>query len=275
MGGPVTGDVSSPELWIAALRQRGYRAAYCPLTPDADDTMLRAYRDAAAEAGIVIAEVGAWCNPISPDEATRRTAMETCKRGLELAERIGARCCVNISGSRGKIWDGPDPQNLMPETFELIVATVCEILDAVQPRHTFYTLETMPWAYPNSVESYLQLIQAIDRPQFGVHLDPVNLVCSPQHYFDNAALLRHCFSTLGPHIRSCHAKDIALAPRLTVHLDEVRPGLGHLDYAVYLRELANLEGEVPLMLEHLPDAQEYLLAAAYLRSIATEVGLTF
>jgi sugar phosphate isomerase/epimerase len=81
--------------------------------------------------------------------------------------------------------------------------------------------------------------------------------------------LRDCFAKLGPWIKSCHAKDITLAPRLTVHLDEARPGLGGLDYPTFLRELRRLDSEIPLLLEHLPNADEYVLAADYIRSIAT------
>ena len=56
--------------------------------------------------------------------------------------------------------------------------------------------------------------------------------------------------------------------RLTVHLDETRPGCGGLDYPVYLRELAKLDPEIPLMLEHLPNEEEYRMAADHLRSVA-------
>ncbi|MGC8862642.1 MAG: sugar phosphate isomerase/epimerase family protein, partial [Armatimonadota bacterium] len=172
-------------------------------------------------------------------------------------------------------WDGPHPANLTPDTFSLIVETVREIIDAVRPRRTFYTRETMPWMYPDSPQSYLELIRAVDRPAFGVHLDPVNLVCSPQRYFDNAGLIRECFQLLGPYIKSCHAKDVTLWDKLTTHIDEVRPGLGALDYETYLTELAKLGPDVPLMLEHLPTAEEYSLAAGYIRSVADRLGLSF
>ena len=77
--------------------------------------------------------------------------------------------------------------------------------------------------YPDSPDSYLELIKAIDRPAFAVHLDPVNIICSPQLFYSNGAFLRECFTKLGPYIKGCHAKDIALGETLTVHLTEVRP----------------------------------------------------
>lgn len=263
----------TPEEWVAAVRRHGYRAAYCPVGTGADDATVAAYARAAQEADIVIAEVGAWSNPLSPDPAEREAAREKCRASLALADRIGARCCVNIAGSRGKKWDGPHPDNLTGETFDLLVETVRSILDAVEPTRTFYTLETMPWMYPDSPESYLRLVEAIDRERFAVHLDPVNLVCSPRRYFGNAALIRECFALLGPRIQSCHAKDILLSENLTTHLDEVRPGLGGLDYAVFLRELSRLDPDTPLMLEHLPSEEEYARAADHVRSVAAAEGL--
>ncbi|MGC8779712.1 MAG: sugar phosphate isomerase/epimerase family protein [Anaerolineae bacterium] len=274
LGAPVFEPYSDPDAWIAAVQRRGYRAAYCPVKPEADAETIRAYARAAEAADIVIAEVGAWSNPLSPDAATRAAAIAKCQAGLALADAIGARCCVNIAGSRGAKWDGPHPADLTPETFDLIVQTVREIIDAVRPTRTFYTLEPMPWMYPDSADSYLALIRAIDRPHFAVHLDIVNLVNSPQRYFDNAGLIRECVAKLGPWIKSCHAKDIVLADRLTVHLDEVRPGLGGLDYRTLLRELDTLDPDLPLMLEHLPGQEEYDAAARYVREIAQATGVT-
>lgn len=273
LGGPLFGDCTHPDQWIAELRKWGYRAAYAPVDHSACDELVGYFVRAAREAGIVIAEVGAWSNPMHPDETKRKEAIELCKNRLNLAERLGARCCVNIAGSRGEPWDGPDPKNLTEETFDLIVETTRGIIDAVAPKRTFFTLECMPWMYPDSPDSYLQLIKAIGRPQFAVHLDPVNLVCSPQRYFGNGALIRECVEKLGQYIKSCHAKDIALASKLTTHLDEVRLGLGGLDYRAYLRELNKLDPDLPLMLEHLPAEEDYRQAAAHVRAVAKEEGI--
>jgi len=272
LGGPTFEKHEDPDGWVKALKKLGYSATYCPVSAQAENDLVNAYARAAKEANIIIAEVGAWSNPISPVEKTRRAAQEKCRRQLALADRIGAKCCVNISGSRDERWDGPSPDNLTEETFDMIVETTRAIIDDVKPTRTYFTLETMPWAYPDSPDSYLRLLRAIDRKRFAVHLDPVNLVCSPQRYFSNGELIRECFRKLGPHIRSCHAKDILLQRKLTTHLDEVRPGLGGLDYATFLKELSKIPG-TPLMLEHLPNAKEYRLAAEHIRQVAERVGL--
>lgn len=270
LGAPIFGNASDPQQWAQLVLAHGYRAAYCPVDHKADDAMVQAYAEAAQRHDIVIAEVGAWSNPLSSDEATRQKAIAYCQAQLDLADRIGARCCVNITGSRGAQWDGPDAANLTPDTFDLIVETTREIIDAVKPTRTFFTLETMPYLYPDSPQSYLRLLEAIDRPANAVHLDPVNLINNPERYFHNGDFLRECFALLGARIRSVHAKDVLMESRLLVHINEVRPGLGTLDYAAFLRETDKLDPDTPLMLEHLPNAEEYALAADYVRQIAAQ-----
>ncbi|MBK6284221.1 MAG: TIM barrel protein [Draconibacterium sp.] len=269
LGGPVFAKYSNPEEWISALHELNYKAAYCPVQPGVSSDEIKLYKNAAQKANIIVAEVGAWSNPIDPDDMKSKAAIEKCINALQLADEIGANCCVNISGSRNpEKWAGPHIDNLTAGTFDLIVETTRKIIDAVNPKNTFYALETMPWAYPDSVDSYEKLIKAIDRERFGVHLDPVNLVVSPQVYFKNGEMISEAFKKLGPFIKSCHAKDILLLEdELTPHLPEVRAGLGKLNYTVYLKELSKLN-IIPLMLEHLNTKEEYILAASYIRSVA-------
>lgn len=263
-----------PHAWISALRASGYRASPLPLDPATPESEIDEFLAAAREADIVIREVGAWSNPISPDPTEAKAAIAKCQEKLRWAERIGARCCVNIVGSRNPTkWDGPHRENFTSETFDLIVASTREIVDAVQPTRTFYTLETMPWIFPSSPDEYLELLRAIDRPGVAVHLDPVNMINSPARYYDNASFLRESFAKLGPYIKACHAKDIILQEKLTVHLDECVPGTGALDYAVYLSELEALDPDIPLTLEHMA-AEEYPLAVAHIQGIAATLGIS-
>ncbi|MCG3180865.1 MAG: hypothetical protein BIFFINMI_03228 [Phycisphaerae bacterium] len=273
LGGPVQADWRDAQAWVAAHRSAGYSAAYFPGDPKMTEAEERALADAARRAGLVLAEVGAWSNPLSSDSAARREALNKCKRMLARADRVAARCCVNITGSRGAKWDGPDPRDLTDETFDMIVASVRDIIDSVKPVRSFYTLETMPWMYPDSAESYQRLLKAIDRPAAAVHLDPVNLICSPRLFFDTGAVIRDFVARLGPRIRSCHGKDILLRNNLTTHLDEVPPGQGGLDYPCYLGELSRLDPDTPLMLEHMKPEQ-YPAAAEHVRRVAARVGVT-
>ena len=273
LGGAIFEEFSDPDTWACAVKRAGWRAAYCPLGPEAPDDLVRAYEQAAVRAGVVIAEVGVWNNPLAQDESERKAALEKCKACLNLADRIGAACCVNVAGSLGPIWHGPDPRDLTDEAFDAVVQTVREIIDAVEPSRTFYTLETMPWMLPTSADDYLRLIAAIDRPAFAVHFDPVNMICSPRLYYNNGAFIADFIEKLGPRIKSCHAKDVVMSNDFIVHITETRAGLGSLDYRAFLTHLAALDHDVPLMIEHLATADEYAAAAEYIRSVAAEAGV--
>lgn len=272
-GGPLFEDCSDPDRWIAALRKKGYTAAYCPVGKEATSDVVKSFSDAASKAGMTISEVGAWSNPMDPDSQKSKEAIEHCRKQLALADEIGARCCVNITGSRGEPWASHHPKNLTQETFDLIVQVTRSIIDAVKPKRSFYTLETMPWMYPDSIQSYSDLYHAIDREQCAVHFDPVNLINCPSRYYGNGALIHKFVDRLGAMIKSCHAKDIIMKPEFMVHLDECRPGTGSLDYATFLGEIHQLPDEVPIMLEHLPNEAEYDLAAEYVRSVAKKEGI--
>jgi len=263
LGGPVFGW-TDPLSWVQAHRDWGYGAAYFP--SHVEDPI--AYARSAHDAGLVIAEVGVWNNVLSPDEETRRTAVDRAIEMLQLAELVGARCCVNIAGSRGHRWDGPHAADLAPDSLDLVAESVRTIIDAVNPTNTKYSLETMPYMHPDSVESALKLIDAVDRPAFGIHFDPVNLINSPRRFFENGAFVEDFVSKLAGHITAVHLKDIVLEPKLTVHLQEVRPGLGHLDmHRLFLAMDKYLDPAIPALLEHLPSEEEYRLANEYVRSL--------
>lgn len=253
----------------------GYSAAQCPAVSLEQPERIKAIREAFERYDLCLAEVGVWNNMLDPDPSKRRANLEANIYKLALAEEIGALCCVNIAGSfNPSCWDGPHPHNLSEEAFEMTVENVRQIIDAVKPRRSFYTLETMPWVIPDSPDSYLRLIEAVDRPMFGVHLDPVNMINCPSRYYDNARFLSECFAKLGKWIVSCHAKDTLLAEQLTVQLLEVRPGLGALDYRTFLTELNSLPRNIPLIIEHLPQ-EEYPLAQQYVLEQAHSCGLHF
>ncbi|MCX6238954.1 MAG: TIM barrel protein [Bacteroidia bacterium] len=274
LGGPVPVNFSDPSEWVKAVKYLKYSAAYCPVQPGVSGELIRSFRAEAKKSNILIAEVGAWSNTLDPKETVRKDAIKKNIEALQLADEIGASCCVNISGARGEIWDGPYPGNYTTETFNMIVETVRYIIDQVKPISAFYTLEPMPYMLPDSPDSCIELIKAVNRKQFAVHLDPVNMISSPQKYYNNAAFLKECFTKLGPYIKSIHAKDITILPKLTVHLEERRPGLGSLDYAIFLQEASKLK-DIPFMLEHLEKQEEYKLAADYVRSVGEKVGIVF
>jgi sugar phosphate isomerase/epimerase len=276
LGGPIFLKSDDPVELAREHRRLGYSAAYCPNVRVEETDRVRAIEKAFAAEKVAIAEVGAWKNILDPDPAKRKENLEYVTQRLALAEAVGAMCCVDIAGSYNPdVWYGPHPKNLSKEFFDATVENCRNIIDAVKPKRTYFTIEMMGWSVPNSPEQYVQLIRAVDRPAFGVHMDPCNAVNCPERFYNNSAFFSNCIRKLGKWIRSCHAKDLDWKPELQMHFVEVIPGRGHMDYKTYLRELALLPQQPPLMLEHLKTAAEYKEGADYIRRQGTEIGVAF
>ena len=275
-GGPLFGvDMLDPDAVAAACRECGYSAIYCPdLDPD-DEARCVDYGEAIRARGLMVAEAGVWIRLVGPDAAETKANVDKAIRRMRVAELTGAKCCVDIAGSfHPESWHGAHPANVGEEMFEAAVVVARTILDAVRPTRAKFTYEMMQWTLPDSADSYLRLLEAVDRPMFGVHLDPTNLINSPRRYYDTGAVIRECVGKLGPHICSCHAKDVALdTTSAIVHLTETRIGTGNLDYAAYLECLDSLGRDVPLMLEHLRTPEDYAAAGHEVRRVAGHLGV--
>lgn len=273
LGGAIFKPYTNGYEWAERVREKGYRAAICPLDATAPDAVIEEYKKAAAEADIVIGEVGVWNNPMHPDPRTRKEAVEFAKRQLLLAEKIEARCCVNITGTYNPdVWYGPHPENFTRKAFDEIVQTTREIIDAVGPVKTFYTFEPSAWLYPDSIETYLELLDAVNRPALAVHWDPVNMMYSPRTYYQNAVFLTECIQRLGPYMKSCHLKDLYMDERFTLYVQERMSGDGILDYPALIRELDRLDPDMPAFVEHMETEEEYDRAGAYVKSVMAQVA---
>ncbi len=164
-----------------------------------DPDLIRAIQKAYAAENVCIAEVGAWKNMLDPDAEKRRQNLEYVVDRCALAEAVGARCCVDIAGSYNPdSWYGPNPKNLSKEFFDATVANCRHVIDSVKPTRTRFTIEMMGWSIPDGPDSYLELIRAVDRKAFGVHLDVCNGINSPRRFYENTAYINECFSQARP-----------------------------------------------------------------------------
>ena len=273
-GGLIFKKWTTPEEWAQAALEAGYSAVYFPVDHTAPTRVIDGFVNAAKAADLTICEIGVWNNLLDPDPQKRAANLSRAIHQLELAEYVRAGCCVNIAGTHNPtVWDGPHPDSFTRATFDEVVETTRRIIDAVRPQHTCYTLEPMPWMLPDSADSCLELIRAVDREAFAAHLDIVNIINTPRKYYDTGAVIREWFDKLGPWIRSCHVKDITLRNDLTVHLEECRPGTGHLDLAAYLTCASRLDDKLCLMLEHMTEESDYIEATRHIKGLAASLGL--
>lgn len=266
---------TSPDAWAKDLRAQGLSAAVFPVEYTSDDALIAQYADACRQHQLLIAEVGAWSNPVSEIAQQREDALKKCKGQLRLAEQLGANCCVNIAGAfGGSRWDGFHRNNYTAEAFDATVRSIQEIIDDVNPKNTFYCMEAMQWMIPDTPAQYLKLMQAVDRDAFAVHIDITNWVYTPQTYLYNHEFINETFDLLGDHVKSCHLKDSLMHEDVTSMLQEVGVGLGKLDIAQYVRRAEALSPEVPMIIEHLSGDEAYYQAIARMKNIAQEANVT-
>lgn len=259
---------SSPVEWAEKLTAIGVNSVILPCSGETPDKVLDQYVQVCRDYGLQIAEVGAWRNVLAADPAQRKENLNYCKRQLAMADYVGARCCVNISGTNGERWDGPYKSNYGADAMKRVVESVQEIIDSVKPQRTFYTLEPMPWMIPDSPEQYLEVMEKVDRKAFAVHMDIVNMIASPERYFFNGDFMEKAFKLLKGKIRACHLKDVLIGETLTLHLSEVSCGKGGLDLKRYMDLAMAEDPEMPLLIEHLNDWDLYLEALQTVRQLA-------
>lgn len=253
----------SADKWAKAQTELGCKSVVFPLNCDAPDALVDEYVNAAKEHDLMIAEVGIWRNAIALDEAERKANLDYSIRQLALADRIGARCCVNVSGSMGPRWDGGYKENFSREAWIKTVKMAQTVIDEVKPQNTYFTLEPMMWMIPNGPKEYLHLIQDVARDRFAVHMDIINMICTPDRYFFNEEFTEEAFLMLGDKIKSCHLKDIRLLEDFTFQLKECACGEGIYNIEKYV-ELANkMDPDMPMIIEHLHSNDDYYKSVEY------------
>lgn len=266
---------ADPDAWAKNARELQYRAVNAPDVSINDTARIKAICEAVERYDLVIAQVGRWVNLLDADPVKRKANIDAVTEGLALADELNAKCCIDIVGSYNpESWDGPHPKNVSEECFEIAVETARKIIDAVKPKRAVFAYEMMGWIIPDSPESSLRLIQAIDRKGYGVNLDIYNMINSPDKFWNNTRLINETFNMLGPWIVGAHAKDLRWQQERNIRFVECPIGEGEFDHATMLNRLATLPQDVPLIIEHMRNREEYLKCRDNLFKVASEIGVS-
>jgi sugar phosphate isomerase/epimerase len=270
---------SDPGKYVAECKRWGYRVAPAPAVRIQEKEKLQAIASEFSGADIKIGEVHAWVSALDPRPEIRRENEDFIVESLAIADELGAACCVTVSGTlddRSEIAsDTPHPDNFKPCTLDAVVDWVGRVLRRANPRRTKLALEMSPWTPLDGPDAYLQILNAVNHPALAVHLDPSNAILNPRMFWSTTDLVNRCFDLLGRRIVSCHAKDLYYGSVVNlrhVNFVEVIPGQGVLDYRTFLRRVEQISPALPVIMEHLPTAEHYASGAAFIRSIAKEIG---
>ena len=127
---------TTPQDWASKHVALGLKSVNFPVSCTDGEDKFMAYKKAADDAGLVIAEVGVWRNTLAADPQERRRWMDYSIEQLSMADAIGAVCCVNVVGTPyGPRWDGGYRGNFSQELWKDAVKMIREI----------------PWPMPFSV----------------------------------------------------------------------------------------------------------------------------
>lgn len=221
---------------------------------------------------MVIYEVGGYTNLIAPDSAELRKNLAALAHCMEVAESVNCAMVGTVAGSRGTTLIDVHPENWTQKTWNLLVSSVKQVLKDTSGMKCVLGMEAQVTSPIDGPVAHKRLMEDVGSDRLKVNLDPVNMI-SLKTYYHTTELIEQCFDLLGEDIYGCHAKDTYIWPdKQTVHVQEVCPGKGVLDYETYLACISRLGWPRALEPEHIPDG-EYPEAKAHIEKIAAKVGV--
>jgi sugar phosphate isomerase/epimerase len=273
-----SGNESFEEM-VKKVRDGGYTSVAVGPDPwhDMKESELAEVRAALKKYDVVVYEVGGYRNMLHTVEEERQKNLKHLARCIEAAEKIGCPMVGTISGSRDpqnlRVDNfAPHPDNWTEATWKLLISGVRQVLKDTAGCKAGLGMEAQVTTNQDTPKSHRRLMDDVGDPRLKVNLDPTNMV-SLATYYHTTELLNECFDLLGEDILGCHAKDTWIIPdQQTVHVQEVCPGRGVMDYETYLVRLSRMKWPRSLLPEHIPGDQ-YIEAKAYIEKVAAKVGV--
>jgi sugar phosphate isomerase/epimerase len=219
--------------------------------------------------------VSGYTNIIHPELAHRKANVDRLKDIIRNACALGSPYVISETGTYNteSEWMS-DPKNKTEEGFEACRKILSELAQEAYDHGATFLLETYVNNIVGSVEETVRMFAQVDHPGLGLLMDPTNYFES--HNIDQMdRVLNQVFDTLTQHVKIAHAKDVARAgtDKSEKHADigdddalashtfrgvgEIvlnAPGTGALNYDLYLQRLAEKHPNIPVIIEHLDEA---------------------
>lgn len=234
----------------------------------------RMFRDA----GVELVEYGRYqTNLVAPDVTSRRKDLASLREAIRVAKAAGCPAVITGAGScdpRGA-WL-PHPENFAPETLDLLVASLREVVKGAEDEGVILGLECHTVTPLKDALTTRAVLDAVASPALKVHLDPVNWMTWETVYRSGEAT-NQMFDTLGPErLLGAHSKGVTVEPRLIIHIDETVTGTSDdlFDHAALLRQAAKMPGNFYVVIEHLKPEQ-MPAARSHLLHVADRIGVRF
>jgi len=253
-----------------------------------DEAAAARIRKAFRSADLPISCISGYTNLTHPDPDRRKANLDRLRRIITLARELGSPYVISETGTfdSDSDWVHHD-KNKTEEGYEICRDIIGDLVEHARRNDAVFLVETYVNNVIGSVEETQRLFADIASPHLGLLMDPTNYFES--HNIDDMdAELHKIFNALDHHIHIGHAKDVKRSEGDTTEkhadidaaeshtyrgvgdIELPAPGLGVLNYDLYLERLRRHHPNIPIIIEHLeesdvPRAKEFLdakLAAA-------------
>ena len=231
-------------------------------------------RDTFRDHNLPICCVSGYTNIIHPDKDERARRVGYLKEIIRNARAFGSPYVISETGTYNTESDWVHhPKNKTDEGFEECRKVIADLSQTAYDHGAVFLLETYVNNVVGSVEETVKMFAQVDHPGLGLLMDPTNYF--ETHNIDRMdQILNQVFDTLTQHIKIAHAKDVkrsgddksekhadigdadALESHTFRGVGEIElpaPGLGALNYDLYLRRLAEKHPNIPVIIEHLSE----------------------
>lgn len=235
----------------------------------------RLIRDTFRDHHLPICCISAYTNIVHPDPATRKQRLARLKETLAHAQHLGSPYVISETGTFATESDWVHhPKNKTEAGWDDCRSVITDLATFAWDHGAVFLLETYVNNVVGSVEETLRMFAEVDHPGLGLLMDPTNYF--EAHNIDAMdKTLNHVFDALSDKIRIAHAKDVKRSgeDKSEKHSDigdasaaeshtfrgvgEIElpaPGLGELNYDLYLRRLAQKHPNIPVIIEHLDES---------------------
>ncbi|MTI60524.1 MAG: sugar phosphate isomerase/epimerase [Firmicutes bacterium] len=245
-------------------------------------------RDKFREANLPIVAISAYTNIIAPDEDKRKGNLKYLKTLLKYARDLGTPYVISETGTFNPDSDWVfHPKNKSEEAYETVAATILDLARHAYDNGSMFLVENYVNNVIGSVDQVLRLFSDVNHPGLGLLMDPTNYF-TERNINNMDGELNRIFNALGDKIKVAHAKDCKMAEDISekhVDIDATEshtfrgaggvelpgPGLGNLNYELYLKRLSEIHPNIPIIIEHL-DESDVPRAKKFLDSKLKKVG---
>ncbi len=232
-------------------------------------------RETFRDNNLPISCISGYTNIIHPDKAERERRVGYLKEIIRHAQYLGTPYVISETGTYNTESDWVHhPKNKTEEGFEECRKVIADLSQFAYDHGAVFLLETYVNNVVGSVEETVKMFAQVDHPGLGLLMDPTNYF--ETHNIDRMdEILNQVFDTLSDKIKIGHAKDVkrsgddktekhadigdadALESHTFRGVGEIElpaPGLGSLNYDLYLKRLAQKHPNIPMIIEHLDEA---------------------